>query len=193
MAQENALKYSLNSEGKKVIPSSTRADGSIRPERRIREGYTPQDEQPIYKTKAALVRRGHQQCPGSDFIDTQKTGQSKSAKKRERKKQRAKEVEKSVTDPVEDVTKKVSTVHCSTCDGSVQVAEVEISKSREGGTVADEKQIRTLRKKLKQCDALLRRQEEGDVLTEQELEKLAKQQGWLSELNEIEQTLQSAL
>eukprot|EP00210_Caulerpa_lentillifera_P001081 g1043.t1 len=179
MAQENALKYSLNSEGKKVIPSSTRADGSIRPERRIREGYTPQDEQPIYKTKAALVRRGHQQCPGSDFIDTQKTGQSKSAKKRERKKQRAKEVEKSVTDPVEDVTKKV--------------AEVEISKSREGGTVADEKQIRTLRKKLKQCDALLRRQEEGDVLTEQELEKLAKQQGWLSELNEIEQTLQSAL
>lgn len=56
----------------------------------------------------------------------------------------------------------------------------------------DEKQTKTLRKKLKQCDALRKRQNDGDVLTEQELEKLTKQQGWIDELTTLEKKLQSA-
>lgn len=64
MARETPLKYSHNSDGDKIIPSSIRSDGSIRPERRIREGYIPQDEQPTYKSKSALERRGYKSCPG---------------------------------------------------------------------------------------------------------------------------------
>jgi hypothetical protein len=42
-------------EGEVVIPSSRRADGSMRKPIRIRQGYIPQDEIPKYKTVAQRV------------------------------------------------------------------------------------------------------------------------------------------
>ncbi|CAK4074334.1 unnamed protein product [Aphanomyces euteiches] len=39
-------------DGQVVIPSSTRADGSVRKEIRVRKGYVPQEEQPIYRPRA---------------------------------------------------------------------------------------------------------------------------------------------
>lgn len=70
---------------------------------------------------------------------------------------------------------------------------MEVNESKDPSQASsDEKQIRTLRKKLKQCDALRKRQNDGDVLTEQELEKLTKQQGWIDDLTELERKLQNA-
>lgn len=45
----------VEADGERVIPASRRPDGTLRKERRIREGYTPQDEQPVYQPKPALV------------------------------------------------------------------------------------------------------------------------------------------
>ncbi len=42
-------------DGQVVVPSSRRADGSVRKPIRIREGYLPQDEVPKYKTIAQRV------------------------------------------------------------------------------------------------------------------------------------------
>ena len=39
-----------------VSTLSLTQDGTMRKERRIREGYTPQDEQPVYMSRGALVR-----------------------------------------------------------------------------------------------------------------------------------------
>lgn len=41
--------------GERVIPGTRRPDGTVRKERRIREGYTPQDEQPVYVSRGVLV------------------------------------------------------------------------------------------------------------------------------------------
>lgn len=43
--------------GEKVIAGSVRPDGTVRKERRIRAGYTPQDEQPVYQSRGTVVRR----------------------------------------------------------------------------------------------------------------------------------------
>ena len=42
--------------GERVIESTKRPDGTYRRERRVRPGYVPQDEQPVYQSKGTLVR-----------------------------------------------------------------------------------------------------------------------------------------
>lgn len=48
--------YVVTDDGDKVLPGSRRPDGTIRKERRIRAGYTPQDEQPVYQSVGVMVR-----------------------------------------------------------------------------------------------------------------------------------------
>ena len=46
----------INDKGDRVIPGSRRPDGTIRKEVRVKAGYTPQDEQPVYQSRGTLVR-----------------------------------------------------------------------------------------------------------------------------------------
>ncbi len=63
--------YVVTETGEKLLPGSRRPDGTIRKERRIRAGYVPQDEQPVYQSNGVMVRvllftalqqRFHLQC-----------------------------------------------------------------------------------------------------------------------------------
>lgn len=47
--------YVVTENGEKVLPGSRRPDGTIRKERRIRAGYVPQDEQPVYQSQGVMV------------------------------------------------------------------------------------------------------------------------------------------
>ncbi|ETV88788.1 hypothetical protein H257_00286 [Aphanomyces astaci] len=47
-----------NEDGKVVIPPSARADGSVRKEIRVRQGFVPQDEQPMYRPRALRQAAG---------------------------------------------------------------------------------------------------------------------------------------
>jgi hypothetical protein len=55
MASDTA-QYIINATGEKVLAPSLRPDGTLRKERRIRAGYTPQDEQPVYQSGGVTVR-----------------------------------------------------------------------------------------------------------------------------------------
>lgn len=45
----------VNDQGDRVIPGTRRPDGTVRKERRIRPGYTPQDEVQTYQSKGTQV------------------------------------------------------------------------------------------------------------------------------------------
>ena len=45
----------LNDKGERVIPGSRRPDGTFRKEVRVKAGYVPQDEQPVYQSRGAIV------------------------------------------------------------------------------------------------------------------------------------------
>jgi hypothetical protein len=53
--QEGLPVYRTNEQGERVVGGTRRADGSIRPERKLREGYIPLDEQPRYTSKGQKV------------------------------------------------------------------------------------------------------------------------------------------
>ena len=46
--------------GERVIPASVRADGTIRPERRVKAGYTPSEDVTTYKNERVESFRSHQ-------------------------------------------------------------------------------------------------------------------------------------
>lgn len=47
--------YSVNEQGEKIIAPSLRADGTVRKERRVRAGYVPQEEVPVYVPRQIRV------------------------------------------------------------------------------------------------------------------------------------------
>ena len=48
--------YAVNEQGERIIAASRRPDGTLRKERRVKPGYVPQDEQPVYQPRGAVVR-----------------------------------------------------------------------------------------------------------------------------------------
>ena len=46
----------MGTDGERVIQGSRRPDGTYRKDVKVRAGYVPQDEQPVYVPRAAVVR-----------------------------------------------------------------------------------------------------------------------------------------
>ena len=171
------------------IPSSTRADGSLRKEIKIRPGYRPPEDVEVYKNRTAEAwkTRGTGGVPGAEdynHLDTSRdrTGAgaanvtpAKNTKRREaRKRARA-----SGADAKEEC---VTTVNGSALkvaewnQFSKEVSSKEISRS-DAPSVAEaekEKQARNLKKKLRQARELREKKDQGENLLPEQFEKVIR-------------------
>lgn len=185
--------------GDRHIPPSTRADGSLRKEIRIRPGYKPPEDVEVYKNRTAEAwkTRGSGGVPGAEGLKDSEEGKSsagKNAKRREaRKRAKAAEGEEEHESAVNgnakvEASQKLSTDSRPKGKGiprtggppSSQEPEAEVDSEAE-----NEKQARNLKKKLRQARELREKKNKGENLLPEQFEKVIKIQELMRQLDSL--------
>ncbi|XP_061952308.1 partner of Y14 and mago-like isoform X2 [Populus nigra] len=200
-------------EGERIVAPSRRPDGTLRKPIRIRAGYVPQDEVAIYQSKGALWRKEmqSQEVPPGYDTDPHTKPKTKSVKRNERKKEKRHQaaLEKGKnTEAIEDGNMVKGALpdedlgHASDSVKSLTSQMNELAVSSNPAVVAPssdladasnmespaqdiDKRIRALKKKIRLAEAQQLKTPSQDMNPEQ-LEKLAKLEGWRQELKLLE-------
>ena len=158
--------------GERTIPSSVRADGSVRKEIRIRPGYKPPEDIEKYKNRATEEWKKPRGIPGAESLkaDDEKPALSgaaaKNAKRREARKRAAaaKEGQEEGQDEATASSSK-DAEPTQTEPKQEQASDLEQSK---------EKEAKKLAKKLRQAKELQAKKEQGGALLPEQFEKVIK-------------------
>ncbi|KAK6519356.1 hypothetical protein TWF281_003190 [Arthrobotrys megalospora] len=138
--------------GNRIIPSSTRADGSTRPERRVKPGFTPAEDVVRYQNRTAEAwrNRGSGGVPGA--TDKEEEGDE----------------EEGIT----VVGGEVGEGDVPTTDTTAAAAAAPVKTVEEQTAAADaEKKAKGLQKKIRQAQELKARKEKGETLLPEQLDK----------------------
>ncbi|KAL2012043.1 hypothetical protein VTN00DRAFT_4761 [Thermoascus crustaceus] len=178
--------------GERLIPSSTRADGSKRREIRIRPGYRPPEDIEVYKNRAAEAwkNRGKGGVPGAEGLkdDTPAKNTSASSNKNAKKRE-AKRRAKAAADQNEGATaengegKEVDNADKTKPDDQQQSATA--SEPAVDPEAEKEKKARNLKKKLRQARDLRDKKDKGEALLPEQLEKVIKIQELIRQLDAL--------
>ncbi|KAL1998615.1 hypothetical protein VTN02DRAFT_5881 [Thermoascus thermophilus] len=178
--------------GERLIPSSTRADGSKRREIRIRPGYRPPEDIEVYKNRAAEAwkNRGKGGVPGAeglkDDAPAKNTGaaSNKNAKKREAKRRAKAAADQDAGATTENGEgKEVDNADKTVPDGQQQSATA--SEPAVDPEAEKEKKARNLKKKLRQARDLRDKKDKGEALLPEQLEKVIKIQELIRQLDAL--------
>lgn len=175
--------------GDRHIPASVRPDGSTRKEIKIRPGYKPPEDIEVYKNRTAegWKARGTGGVPGAADADQKvenKAGNTKNAKRREARK-KAKAVEEGTQgDPAPEAStaekrEEPETTHDTTPVASNEISQLQEEQPEQEPQPSDpdaekEKQVRTLKKKLRQAKDLKEKKNQGGNLLPEQFEKVIK-------------------
>ncbi|XP_067929576.1 partner of Y14 and mago-like [Watersipora subatra] len=162
------------------IPGTRRPDGSYRKPKKVKEGYIPQDEQPVYENKGVKWLKDKPACPGLVIDPEPDTPVSKTTEKNRKKKEaRKKAAEKKQTgeslgsgDTLTQMTDKLTT-----CSVSKDTSTVDIGK-----------RLKNLRKRLAQIDSLKAKLDSGELENPDpdQIRKIERREEVIDEITELE-------
>ena len=169
------------SDGDRHIPSSIRSDGSTRREIKIRPGYRPPEDVEIYKNRTAEAWKTRGQktgVPGAEAVVkeevTKSAGGDRNARRREAKR-RAKAAEDEKAKPDEaNYMANVNGEANSKSQGTEPKPNPDGGNETPDPTVEKEKQVRSLKKKLRQARELSDKKDQGQNLLPEQFEKVIK-------------------
>lgn len=165
------------SSGERHVPSSVRADGSVRKEIRVRAGYRPPEDVAVYKNRTAesWKTRGSGGIPGADFADAaQRNGQKSQNQARKGKKSSKESLSR---------TKDGNGAHKSLKEEEKSVEQEQLEPI--DPEAEREKEARKLSKKLRQARDLEQKKTKGDSLLPEQFEKVIKMNELLRQLEKL--------
>ena len=163
--------------GESYIPSSTRADGSVRREIRVRPGYKPPEDVEVYKNRAAesWKSKGKGGVPGAEFVETSKTSKPK--------KKPAKKSESGNTDV--KVNGEFGVEASDNVQKEAKIVEKKEEPEIESPEVKKQKEARKLSKKLRQAREIESKKDGGGSLLPEQFEKLIKINELIRQLDKL--------
>lgn len=174
-------------DGDRHIPQSTRADGSLRKEIKIRPGYRPPEDVEVYKNRTAEAwkTRGSGGVPGAEGLKgsnpDEKLGSAagKNAKRREARR-KAKTADGDGEDGKAQSTSKSKAEALDNWRAAAKNPEQKLDVEAE-----KEKQARNLKKKLRQARELREKKDKGEGLLPEQFEKVIKIQELIRQLDSL--------
>nr|POE48020.1 partner of y14 and mago [Quercus suber] len=164
--------------GESIIPSSTRADGSVRKEIRVKAGYRPPEDVELYKNRTAEAwkNRGMGGVPGADAVGEDSppphksaAAAAKNAKRREARKKAAVNGKGGVDEEEAQTCVQQTANPTETVDPQVEAA----------------KEAKKLAKKLRQARELKDKKESGDNLLPEQFAKVIRIQELIRQLDAL--------
>ncbi|KAK2589334.1 hypothetical protein KPH14_007882 [Odynerus spinipes] len=196
-----ASTYIKDEQGGTFIPASQRPDGTWRKPRRVKDGYIPQEEVPLYESKGKQFIKNKPIYPigaSPEFIAQHKAKQealaAKTAKsvittqtKPENKKKKKKSKSKNTEIIIEELAK--TTISESKVEDKISSISNEVNKSNQKQTAVDaEKRLKGLRKKIREIESLEEKIQSGLLKNPEKeiLEKMRRKSEIINEIKSLE-------
>ncbi|XP_057671909.1 partner of Y14 and mago [Diorhabda carinulata] len=173
--------------GEQYIPASQRPDGTWRKARRVKEGYVPQEEVPLYESKGKqfMTRKNDPvilatgqvakkaTIPGLYIVDDDVGEKKKKSKKK-----------------IEEVGKLLNSVKLTDTPKQKDAKPIKKEQKNEGGD--PEKKLKNLKKRLREVESLEEKIKNGTLAKPEpeQLVKVKRKNDLILQIHELEKQLQ---